>query len=132
MEVPLWRAGEDSVTFAAAFCSALASKILCDATPALLCGAQVVALRFHQKRFSSLSHCDKIILAQHLRVELVYFVRGRGLEPPRIAPRGPKPRASTNFATRASEASIAKFLSLVRPLGLEPRTVWLRASCSTN
>jgi hypothetical protein len=28
-------------------------------------------------------------------------VPGRGLEPPRIAPRGPKPRASTNFATPA-------------------------------
>ena len=28
-------------------------------------------------------------------------VPGRGLEPPWIAPRGPKPRASTNFATPA-------------------------------
>lgn len=33
------------------------------------------------------------------------MVPGRGLEPPRIAPRGPKPRASTNFATPAGEVT---------------------------
>ena len=34
------------------------------------------------------------------------FVRGRGLEPPRITPRAPKARASTNFATPASKLKV--------------------------
>ncbi len=48
---------------------------------------------------SSLTTCLKAVCA---RVNsLRSFVPGRGLEPPWIAPRAPKARASTNFATPA-------------------------------
>ena len=55
-------------------------------------------------------------------------VRGRGLEPPWIAPLAPKASASANFATRA----FIKLLNRVRPAGIEPATVCLRGNCSTN
>ena len=41
------------------------------------------------------------------------FVPRRGLEPPWIAPRGPKPRASTNFATPAVLLGILPLLEII-------------------
>ena len=41
-----------------------------------------------------------------LALGLLNAVPGRGLEPPRITPRAPKARASTNFATPASTENV--------------------------
>ncbi len=72
----------------------------------------------------------KTIVAARSRVRLLCLVLGRGLEPPCLAALGPKPSTSTNFATPASVHYNAN--SVVRLPGLEPGTVSLRGSCSTN
>ena len=53
---------------------------------------QVLSRKARRGFAPRLSFCDS----------LNFVVRGRGLEPPRIAPRAPKARASTNFATPAN------------------------------
>lgn len=40
-----------------------------------------------------------------------FFVRGRGLEPPRITPLVPKTNAATNYATHACEAEYSMKLA---------------------
>ena len=79
--------------------------------------------------------------AEHSQNKKLFFVLGRGLEPPRIAPLVPKTNAATNYAILAwyerrdlnsydfslgFEASVSAdsttlaFLNLERPEGLEP------------
>ncbi len=60
---------------------------------------------------------------------------GKGLEPLRIAPYGPKPYAYTNSATRPKIIKELRRLSSFKFMGytgIEPVTLRLRGVCSTS
>ena len=60
-----------------------------------------------------------------------FLVSTERLELSRLAPPPPQDGVSTNFTTRA-ERTAERACGAVTPVGLEPTTRWLKASCSTN